>query len=107
MTGCFKWGLVGYTGSNMDSGAEGDVNYWGPDQEVSEVRIVSGLLTCVISCVILAKNVAAFGRCPKRLLEAKFKRLGLMILAENFKRAYYRLCHMVLMTLLMKIHNEK
>lgn len=50
-----------------DRRAEGDVENWGPVQEVSENNIRDH------SCDILATNVAAFCLCPKNLPEAKLK----------------------------------
>ena len=63
-----------------DSGAENDVNYNGPAQEVS----VSGPETT--HGIFLAKNVAAFCLCPKGLLETKSMGFGLKTLAEKMSR---------------------
>lgn len=55
-----------------DNGAEGDLNYGGLVQRVSEGKNSRKWLRD-FSCDILAKTVAAFHSCPKNLPEAKLK----------------------------------
>jgi hypothetical protein len=75
------------------SDAEGDLNYGGVAQEVSEKKNFS-MWPRDCSCDILAKNVAAFYPCPKEkkiLPEAKSKNYFIInsIGRGNFKAACY------------------
>ena len=78
---CFKWGLMGHPSRSMeDSGAEGDLNYGGLAQEISEKNFST--LPRDHSCDILVKFGAAFCPCLKSLPEVKMKRFRLILLTK-------------------------
>ena len=79
---CFKWGLMGHSGRNMEDFVDGrNLNCAKLTQEVSEEK------NCRMRgkdcfCGILVKNVAAFCPCLKNLLQTKVKRFLLIALTK-------------------------
>lgn len=68
----------------MEDSAESELKCGDPVQQVLEGK--NRKWPRDHSCDILAKNMAAFCLCPKYLTEAKFKSLGLMVLAREISR---------------------
>ena len=61
-----------------------------------------------ISCDSLVKKVSAFCHCPKSLPEAKVKRFGLILLAEEIsKQPCIDAVMWLLLFTLLQIYNEK
>lgn len=66
---------MAHSSRNIEDGALGDLNYEGPNQEVSKGKN-NNSWSRDNSCHILAKNVATFCHCPKNMAEANRKKTG-------------------------------
>ena len=78
----FKWGLIGYTGRDLEnSDTESNIGYYGSAQDSSEKNNSKCPRDC--SCDSLVKNVASFCSCPKTLPEDKLKNFELIPLADE------------------------